>query len=153
MDELDVIFERKNIYDRQSWYNESAPIFNNLEVLDEERGYKKPLINYDLYTKECYANCDQLDIRVRQNCYWFCDFRKMLELGSVDYARKACPLRDKRCCKAVAKDNDFAYLNCIGAKDLYPLVPDSFRKKMIIFIILSVSIFFVFLGLVFLILM
>ena len=48
MDELDVIFERKNIYDRQSWYNESAPIFNNLEILDEDRGYKKPLINYDL---------------------------------------------------------------------------------------------------------
>ena len=37
MDQLDVIFERKNVYDRQSWYNESAPIFNNLEILDEDR--------------------------------------------------------------------------------------------------------------------
>jgi hypothetical protein len=153
MDQLDVIFERKNVYDRQSWYNESAPIFNNLEVLDEDRGYKKPLIDYEKYKTQCYLNCDQLDIRYKENCYWQCDFRKLLREGSIDYAKKACPLRDKRCCKRVAKDNDFAYLYCIGATDLYPLAPKPFRQKMILFIVLSISIFFIFLGLIFLILM
>ena len=153
MDELDVIFERKNVYDRQSWYSESAPIFNNLEVLDEDRGYKKPMLDYDKFKKECYLNCDQLDIRYRDNCYWQCDFKKLLTTGSIDYAKKKCPLGNRNCCKKVAKDNDLAYLYCINAKDLYPLAPKSFRQNMILFIVMSFCIFFIFLGLVFLILM
>ena len=144
MDELDVIFQRKNVYNRQSWYSESAPIFNNLEVLDEDRGYKKPMLDYDKFQKECYLNCDQLDIRYRDNFYCQFDFKKLLTTGSIDYAKKKFPLGNRKCCKKIAKDNDLAYLYCINAKDLYPLAPKSFHQNMILFTFMDYFFFIVF---------
>jgi hypothetical protein len=146
-DDLDAIFIPHDVMDRQSWYAENVPVFNNLSNIDQQVGYIKPLIDYDEYKKRCYTNCDQLELIFPENCKWFCDYKTDLKRNSVQYAKQACPTGDKSCCKEVAKDNDLAYLYCINAKDLYRVNPS--RDRTLFYILLFISLTFITLTVLF----
>jgi len=143
--ELDAIFIPHDITDRQSWYSENVPIFNNMTNIDQDVGYIKPIIDYDEFKNRCYENCNQLSLTFPENCKWFCDYKTNLKLDSVKFAKEACPSRDAACCKKEAKDNDFAYLYCIGTKDLFRNNPMTYRVQTLFYIVLFLSIAFLFL--------
>jgi hypothetical protein len=132
--------------DNQRW--DSFQIFGNLFNLNLERGSVEPILEYDEYYKKCTKNCELFDAEINKACTSKCQ-RSINEMRySNDFAKKKCPNGDPKCCKRVAKDNDFAYFACIGKKN-FNTIDRPKSNIFIIAIIISIILFIIFLFFVF----
>lgn len=112
---------------------ETLPLFGNFKDINETNGTIQ-LYFYDferIYNK-CIENCK--DLKNPSGCKEYCQKLKQYYKESLDFAKKKCPNRDKKCCKQAAQSNDYAYLACIKNDD---------NTKNILIIVIMVFIIFI----------
>lgn len=91
--------------------------FSNYIDINESKGIIYPIIqNETLFYNKCKSNCNFLFKNNYDNCINFCDMNIENNKTILDFAKNQCPTSDIKCCKLIAKDNDFAFLKCIEKK-------------------------------------
>jgi len=93
------------------------PVFGNLIDLHPKKGTITPILNTNLYHQKCVDNCNIFNEEEKNKCKEYCHFLIDKTKEATEFAKNSCPSGDKICCKQIAKDNDIAYLNCIGQQE------------------------------------